>query len=147
MNKTTVLFPFDDTDKMITSKTKLLEDNLIKIKALMDDYYKTNTRVNFDETLKKLNLTREEYINSIRIALTRPKYFLKRESNEVGYNSYNPCIRDMWQANTDLQFTLDPYAAVSYIANYITKDETGVAKLLKEAADESNERAENIKKN
>lgn len=34
----------------------------------------------------------------------------------------------------DIQFVLDPYAAASYIVNYVAKIKSGLSKLLKDAA-------------
>ena len=34
-------------------------------------------------------------------------------------NTYNPDVLREWKANVDLQYILDPYACVMYIAAYI----------------------------
>ena len=36
-----------------------------------------------------------------------------------------------WQANMDIQFVLDAYSCVMYVASYIMKTERSMAKLLK----------------
>ena len=51
-------------------------------------------------------------------------------------NTYNPTILKAWQANIDLQFVLDAYACVMYVASYMTKDEKGMGELLKQACKE-----------
>ena len=38
-----------------------------------------------------------------------------------------------WNANMDIQLAYDHYAIISYICNYISKDESGLTKELKNA--------------
>ena len=38
-----------------------------------------------------------------------------------------------WNANMDIQLALDPYAIITYIVNYVNKDETGLTKFMQEA--------------
>ena len=38
-----------------------------------------------------------------------------------------------WDANMDIQLALDPYAVISYIISYMSKDETQMTKFMKEA--------------
>ena len=42
-----------------------------------------------------------------------------------------------WQANTDIQFVLNAYACVMYIASYIMKTERSMGELLKQVAAEA----------
>ena len=55
-------------------------------------------------------------------------------------NGYNPAILQIWAANTDLQYVLDPWALCVYIASYIMKSQRGISKLLKSASDEAKKR-------
>jgi len=43
----------------------------------------------------------------------------------------------IWQANTDLQYVLDPWAVFVYIASYIIKSQRGMSQLLQAAAEEA----------
>ena len=38
-----------------------------------------------------------------------------------------------WNANMDIQMAIDPYAGITYIINYMNKDETGLTKFMKDA--------------
>ena len=49
----------------------------------------------------------------------------------------NPDILRVWQANMDIQFILDPYACVMYIASYVLKSERSMGELLKQVSKES----------
>ena len=42
-----------------------------------------------------------------------------------------------WQANLDLQFCLDQYSVVTYITDYVSKDDSGMTEVLKTALKES----------
>ena len=81
--------------------------------------------------LNMLELSHEEYIKVLRFSIRMPKYFLKRRSNAVHINPYNTKILELWRANIDIQFILDPFACLAYIVNYINKSERGLSKLLK----------------
>ena len=61
---------------------------------------------------------------------------MKRNSNEVAINAYNPIILSLLESNMDLQFVLDTFSAAYYMVNYVTKVESGLSKLLKDAADD-----------
>ena len=61
---------------------------------------------------------------------------LKREPNEQNINNYNASVMLAWQANMDIQYVLDAYACVMYVASYIMKTEKSMGVLLKQVADE-----------
>ena len=62
---------------------------------------------------------------------------LKRGVLEGRSNAYNPQILNLWKANMDIQFVLDPYACVMYIINYVGKSQRGMSKLLRQALADS----------
>ena len=55
---------------------------------------------------------------------------MARDIDEIYVNSYNPEITRAWNGNTDFQICLDFYAIITYICEYITKDDTGIIKVL-----------------
>ena len=57
----------------------------------------------------------------------------KRSIEETWVNRYNPEFIKAWNANCDLSLTLDHYAIVTYICNYISKDESGTMEFIKRA--------------
>ena len=57
---------------------------------------------------------------------------LKREPSECFINNYNPSVQ--WQANMDIQFVLNAYACIMYVASYIMKTERSMGELLKRVA-------------
>ena len=38
-----------------------------------------------------------------------------------------------WQANMDIQFTMDSYAVITYISDYLTKGDAGLTEELRKA--------------
>ena len=62
---------------------------------------------------------------------------LKREPNECFINNYNPSVMLAWQANMDIQFVLNAYASIMYVASYIMKTERSMGELLKHVAAEA----------
>ena len=62
---------------------------------------------------------------------------LKREPNEQKVNNYNASVMLAWQANMDIQYVLDAYACVMYVASYIMKTEKSMGVLLKQVAAEA----------
>ena len=44
----------------------------------------------------------------------------------------------VWNANHDIQYVLDPYSCVVYICDYLTKNNKGMSKLLKQATKDVN---------
>ena len=62
---------------------------------------------------------------------------LKREPGECCINNYNPSVMLAWQANMDLQFVLNAYACVMYVASYIMRTERSMGELLKRVAAEA----------
>lgn len=78
-----------------------------------------------------------EYKMAIRSSLKTETIFLKRKPRDVNVNQFNPIIFALHQANTDIQFILNPYALVNYLVNYIQKPMKSISKLLNDAAEET----------
>jgi len=51
-------------------------------------------------------------------------------------NNYNAAVMLAWQANMDLQFVLNAYACVMYVASYIMKTDRAMGEILKRVASE-----------
>ncbi|KAJ8915563.1 hypothetical protein NQ315_012447 [Exocentrus adspersus] len=88
-----------------------------------------------DESTFQLN--ESDYFTAIRISVKKPTVFLKRNSLELVINNYNEDILNLFEANMDIQFILDPYSCASYIINYVSKVDSGLSKMLREAASDA----------
>ena len=88
-----------------------------------------------DDVLSKASVDRE-YIEALQVTKGGNVVLLKREPNEQNINNYNASVMLAWQANMDIQYVLDAYACVMYVASYIMKTEKSMGVLLKQVADE-----------
>ena len=66
---------------------------------------------------------------------------LKRNVKDIFVNGFNASIMRLQKANHDLQICIDHYACAQYICGYLTKNESGISKLLKAV----NEQSSNMK--
>ncbi len=57
--------------------------------------------------------------------------FLQRLSKNIQTNPFNIHAKNLWQANTNVQFILDPYVATSYFTSYLTKIDKAMKEKLK----------------
>lgn len=124
-----ILIPLEDD-----SASEDLKTVFKRIKILMYSYFMKPQ--DNEEILFNLEVTEETYIMAVRSSLTRPQVFLKRGSLEVGINSYNTEILNLFEANIDMQYVLEEYGLASYIVNYISKFDSGMTSLLGQAASE-----------
>ena len=96
-----------------------------------------DTDISLTELLNTTELTETEYVEALEISCTGNIVLLKRKPNEGCINNYNPSVMLAWQANIDIQFVINAYACVMYIASYIVKTERSMGELLKRVAAES----------
>lgn len=81
----------------------------------------------------------------MRSLVDAPTVFLKRNTNELRINNYNPACLEAWRANMDIQFVLDVYACAMYIVSYISKALKGMSELLRQACTEARKGNSSIK--
>ncbi|GBM02705.1 hypothetical protein AVEN_32463-1 [Araneus ventricosus] len=112
-------------------------ERLSAIRKQMVYYSKNKLDVAFEEMLTILNMTKENYISAIRSSLKKPQVFLKRKSTEVNINGYNKDILHLFESNMDLQFVLEEYGIASYIIRYVSKVDSGLSKILRDAASDA----------
>lgn len=79
------------------------------------------------------------YMNAISAGIQgSASVILKREVNDIFVNGFNRQIMKLHQANHDLQICIDQYSVGQYICGYLTKNESGISKLLKAVNEETN---------
>ena len=102
---------------------------LEKVQKLLKD---ASTDLSLVDLLDKADLTENEYVEALETFCTVGSVVvLKHELRECCINDYNPAVLLAWQANMDIQFVLNAYACVMYMASYIMKTERAVGELLK----------------
>lgn len=111
------------------------KDTLKRVNTLISD-------ANFDKTqswldfLRAVDTTEEELTDALKITKRGTQVMLKRDVGDISVNSYNPAILKTWKANMDLQYIVDAYACVMYIASYVLKSERTMGDLLKRVSKE-----------
>ena len=79
------------------------------------------------------------YLNAISISIQgSAMVFMKRKVRDMFINGYNKKIMRMFKANHDLQVCIDQYSCAQYICGYLTKNESGMSRLLKAVDEETN---------
>lgn len=110
----------------------------------------TITDMSFDEFLKYLSLSEQEYLSAIQSNLQQDKIFLKREPSEIRVNGYMQNLYPIWKGNHDIQFCLSTYSLIMYIITYIQKTNRGtslsLSKLVKEMKKDGSLITDQIKK-
>ena len=88
------------------------------------------------DILSKAKVTLEDYVKALAMSRSGREVILKRKPSERHVNGYSPCILKGWRANMDIQYVVNAYACLMYIASYIMKAEKGMSELLKNLARE-----------
>lgn len=134
MPQTTILYPLIEEEYSLRSQGL---EWYKKIKECMEKLYKKPREVAFIDVLEELNMTEDDYMFAIRSKLKLPKLYLRRGSLDVGTNAYNRDLLCLFEANMDIQFILDEFAVAAYIVNYMSKSESGLSKLLRQAVEDT----------
>ena len=112
--------------------------NLAAVKEVLDQK-DLPTDITLEEILDRAHITLDDYTKSLSISKCGRSVILKRKPSEQTVNYYSPAILKAWEANMDIQYVVNAYACVMYIASYVLKAEKGMSELLKQAAKEANE--------
>ena len=96
-----------------------------------------------DELLAKARVTHSEYEEALGVATTGSVVVHRHKPSECNINNYNPHVLLAWQANMDIQYVLNAYACVMYVASYIKKTDRAMGELLRRVANET--RTEDLK--
>ena len=136
LDKTQILYPLNKDESENKEKYCKIYQDINKFVQLK---HKSKEMIKFDEILKELNITYELYILALRTTINKKKVFLKRELSEIFINNYMKDLIDVWKANHDIQYVLDPYSCIVYICDYLMKNNKGMSKLLEAAAKEAKE--------
>ena len=109
--------------------------NLTGVKQVLE-LKDLSTDITLQEVLDRAHVTLDDYTKSLSISKCGRSVILKRKPSEQSVNFYSPAILKAWEANMDIQYVVNAYACVMYIASYVLKAEKGMGELLKQAARE-----------
>ena len=100
----------------------------------------------FDQFLKFVKLSLEEYLRLVQSSIERKRVFLKRRPCDSRINGYMKHLLGTWRANHDIQYVFDPYQCVTYICDYMTKSQKGMSEIMQLATQEAREGNMELKK-
>ena len=109
--------------------------NLTAVKQVLESK-DLSTDITLQEVLNRAHVTLDDYTKSLSISKCGRSVILKRKPSEQSVNYYSPAVLKAWEANMDIQYVVNAYACVMYIASYVLKAEKGMGELLKQAARE-----------
>ena len=91
-----------------------------------------------DCTNQEKENAKSRYLNAISASIQgRAAVILKRDVKDLFVNGYNTKIMKLHKANHDLQICIDQYSIAQYICGYLTKNESGISRLLKAVNEET----------
>lgn len=117
-----------ETDPDVVKEAKTV---LAKVHKVIADGH---TDKSLDEVLVIASVTLDEYNEALEDSNIGCVVLLKREPNECTVNNYNGPVMLTWQANMDLQYVLNAYACIMYVASYIMKTDRAMGVLPKHVA-------------
>ena len=103
-------------------------DTLTKVRKVLSD--KTNESLSLSEVLSAGIVTHSDYFETLKVFAKRSVAVLKREPSECNINNYDTLVVLAWQANMDLQYVLNAYACIMYVASYIMKTDRAMSELV-----------------
>ena len=95
-----------------------------------------DSNISFEDTMALAGVDESQYHKALAVCKSGKKIVLRRAIDELWTNYYNPDILKTWKANMDLQYIVDAYSCVMYVASYVLKSERAMSETLKAAAKE-----------
>ena len=130
-------FPQPPSSKTLIAKPDTANNSALetlgKVRKLLVN---VKTDVSLDELLSLANITSKEYHNALSVSNRGDTIVLKRDPCDCNINNYNPAVMLAWQANMDIQYIVNAYACIMYVASYIMKTERSMGELLKKVSNE-----------
>ena len=126
---------FDEPQENCQQQIDFAVKNLTAVKQVLESK-DLSTDITLQEVLDRAHVTLQDYTKSLSISKCGRSVILKRKPSEQSVNYYSPAMLKAWEANMDIQYVVNAYACVMYIASYILKAEKGMGELLKQATRE-----------
>ena len=90
--------------------------------------------VSLEQLLYSTKVPHDTYVRGLGICTKGNSIIYHRERSDAWINPAD--VMHVWQANMNLQYILDPYASVMYIASYMLKSEKAMSELLRQVSRE-----------
>ena len=130
----------DSRKSLLEKVKKYIDEKLNLAKANVMDPEKENykTLLTIDETLLKLDISKEDYYHSLSISVDDDyEPHLIRPPNSCFVNNYFDASLRAWQANMNIQPVFNEYKAVAYMCSFFSKSEDKCSFAMKQAAREA----------
>ena len=79
----------------------------------------------------------DDYLTALKTTKSGYSVVIARDIDETMINNFNEEWLRAWNGNIDIQICLDFYAVVTYIADYYSKCETELVKMIQKVLNES----------
>ena len=112
--------------------------NLLSIDMLAD-YKPLLESFNLEQQEANIKFEKDiimKYKEMLRVSPGGYKIVNKRDIDEIYVNNYIKEWIKCWDPNMDIQITLDHFAIITYITDYMLKDDTGTMEFIKKAIKE-----------
>ena len=123
--------PPDDSSEEI----KAAMAAVVAVRNVLDDK-NTPEDISLEQLLDRAKVPHNTYVRGLGICTKGNSIVYHRERSDSWINPYNADVMRVWQANMDLQYILDPYGCVMYIALYMLKSEKAMSELLRQVSRE-----------
>ena len=118
-------FPRPPSPKTVITKPDPNSDTLVDAQSILtkvrDKIINDTVDVSLNQLLIDTGIEHDKYLQALSISNVGNVVVLKCEPNECKINNYNGPVLQAWQANMDLQYVLNAYACVMYVASYMMK--------------------------
>ena len=114
--------------KLEKIKEKLEDDDLMKVLECHP------LEKQISELYKKCKVSVEDYTRALKYSYGRYSITYKRNLQERYVNCYNKEWIKAWNGNMDIQVCLDYFAVITYVTDYVSKDDNTLTQVLLEAA-------------
>ena len=92
--------------------------NLTAVKQVLESK-DLSTDITLQEVLDTAHVTLLDFTKSLSTRKCEQSVILKRKPSEQSINYYSPAILKAWEANMDIQYVINAYTCVMYIASYV----------------------------
>ena len=131
MKSTCILRPLE-CDEVDQQRMESLQNAYQELRKKLNDM-KEGSELTHDEFLESIQMSEMDYILTIRSSLKTAKVFYQRKPNALRVNPYMKGMLAVIKANHDVQYPLDIYALVCYVADYLLKSQKGLSATLEQA--------------
>ena len=131
MKNTTILKPLAE-DEVDDERLQTLKDWYQEMRQTLNEMGE-GLDISHEQFLEKINMSETVYLLTIRCSLSTAKVFYKRKPNALRVNPYMRGMLAVIRANHDVQYPLNVYALVCYVADYLLKSQKGLSATLEQA--------------